>query len=190
MKDHAPDPSETPPYDGRSPTKRRGRPPGSVSLTPEIERTIVTFVRAGGFLYAAAQAAGISPRTLADWLDRGSGRSGSRPTTPKLRSFAKQVLQAQAEARIGAEARVYRDSPAQWLKYAARTKGGIDGWSVPPKDDPHPGGSLEDRLAELDDQGMLEARRLVAARYGCGKACYCEEHEGSVKGEHRRSAED
>jgi transposase-like protein len=181
--------SSEPPERG-TPSKRRGRPPGSVSLTPEIEATIVAFVRSGAFLEAAAEAAGISPRTLYDWLDRASGRPGSRPSTPKIRAFAKNVLKAKAQARVGAETRVYRDKPEQWLKHAARSKDGVEGWTDPPKQAPVTGPSLEDRLAELDLENMSRARKAVAARFGCGHLCFCEEHEGSVNDEHRRISED
>ena len=147
-----PPPQGPPDREGPSRT-RRGRPPGSVSLTAEIEQTIVAYVRAGAFPHVAAQAAGISPRTFQDWMARGEDRHPSRPSTPKLRAFARAVQRAHAEARIGAEVRVYRERPAQWLKYAARSTSDLEGWTDGPASDkePAPGGTLEDWVKALGD---------------------------------------
>jgi hypothetical protein len=184
--DNTPTPSSEPGLDRPASPKRRGRPPGSVSLTDEIERTILSYVRAGAFLHVAAQAAGISSRTLFDWLNRAEGRPGARPSTPRLRSFAGKVRIAQAEARIGAEARVYRDKPALWLRNAARTKGELEGWSDPVKDSSAPTGTLEAWIAELDESQKSEARRRVGASRGCGAECFCEEHAMEVDREFER----
>lgn len=168
----------------------RGRPRGSISLTPEIERIILAYIRAGAFSCVAARAAGISERTLSEWIARGEGRHPSRTPTRKLKRFAREVRIAQAEARIGAEIRVYRDKPSQWLKYAARTKDGMDGWSEPLKGADkrmETQGLLESWMAELDAiDAMEEARRRVGVRFGCGQPCACPEHEGSVDDERRR----
>ena len=58
--------------------RSRGRPVGSVSLTPEIEQTILTYIGGGAFAHAAAEAAGISARTFHDWIARGEGRDPSQ----------------------------------------------------------------------------------------------------------------
>jgi hypothetical protein len=178
--DNNPTPSPEPVPDRPVPAKRRGRPPGSVSLTDEIERINLAYVRAGAFLHVAAQAAGISPRTLFDWLNRGEERPAARPSTPRLRSFARNVRVAQAEARIGAEVRVYRDNPAMWLRNAARTRGELEGWSDSAKESALPTGSLEAWIAELDERDMTEARRQVGESQGCGTECFCEEHRLEV----------
>ena len=129
----------------------RGRPRGSVSLTPQIEQTIVSYVRAGAFPHVAAQAAGISPRTFHDWMARGEDRHSSRSSTPKLRAFARAVRTAQAEARIAAEVRVYREKPAQWLKYAARSTPDLEGWTEPRASGRNAGwGGLEQAIRALD----------------------------------------
>lgn len=176
-----------PPELGQPERRKRGRPPGSVSLTPEIERTILAYVRAGAFLYVAARAAGISERTLDDWLARGEDRHPSRPTSPKLRRFARELRGAQAEARVGAEIRVYRESPAHWLRYAARSKPGHDGWSEPATqgadrlDAQH---QLESLIERLDARESAE--RIVGERFGCGERCRCEEHRRDVEAERLR----
>jgi hypothetical protein len=178
--------SSEPGRNHQGPPKRRGRPPGSVSLTDEIERMILSYVRAGAFLHVAAQAAGISPRTLFDWLNRAEGGPGARPSTPRLDSFAQKLRIAQAETRVGAEARVYRDNPALWLKNAARSKGELEGWSDPAKASSAPTNTLEAWIEELDESQWSEARRRVGASRGCGEKCSCEEHAMEVDREHRR----
>ena len=187
MRDSFPPPSELGPDRPVPPPKRRGRPPGSVSLTDEIHRTIVNLVRAGVFLHVAARAAGIAPRTIFDWLRRAEGAPGAHPATPKLIAFASDVRRAQAEARAGAEIRVYKDNPLQWLRNAARTKGELDGWSEPSeRSSTPPGPTLDDRLRELDARDRQEARRRVGARLGCGGACFCDEHGSEVEDEFQR----
>src|SRR2546428_3985173 len=109
----------------------RGRPPGSVALTNEVEGTVINFIRAGAFDYVAAQAAGISARTFREWIQRGEGRHPTKRPTARLRRFAERVAQAKAEARLDAEVLVHRDSPMYWLTRAARSKPDKEGWSEP-----------------------------------------------------------
>src|SRR5438128_12005230 len=142
------------PSDDRTSPRRPGRPLGSISLTPETQETILAFIRAGCFDHVAAEAAGISARTLYDWIARGEGRHPSRRPTAKLRDFAQAVRRAKAEARAGAEIRVYKDNPRYWLAHAARTKPDREGWTDPhgpPGEDAPRGPTLEGRLAELGD---------------------------------------
>jgi hypothetical protein len=119
-----------------------GRPKGSVSLTREIEEKILALIRAGAWGYAAAEAAGISARTYYEWLARGEGRS-ARGSTPKLKVFARRVRQAEAEARIVAEADVFRTRPALWLSRRVRSKPGREGWTTPVGDGEGPSFSLD-----------------------------------------------
>jgi len=109
-------------------SKRRGRPIGSVSLTRERQEKILGLIRNGVFDHVAAEACGVSPRTLREWVARGEGRS-SRPATPKLRAFAKEYRKAKAEARALAEARAYREHLPFWLTHAARSTEDREGWT-------------------------------------------------------------
>jgi hypothetical protein len=111
--------------------KRRGRPPGSVKLTPELQRIIVAFVEAGAFDYVAAEAAGIDERTFRDWIARGEGRHPTRGKTPQLASLASAVREARAKARASREIIVADRDPKFWLQHAARSKPGREGWSEP-----------------------------------------------------------
>ncbi len=135
----------TSPSESSTPEPRRnkgGRPKGSVSLTTEVEEKILALIRGGAWGYAAAEAAGVSARTYYEWLARGEGRS-ARGSTPKLVAFAKRVRQAEAEARVLAEAEVYRTRPALWLSRRARSKPGREGWTAPVGDGEGPSFSLD-----------------------------------------------
>jgi transposase-like protein len=55
------------------PLRKRGRPPGSVSLTAEKASHIVTPARGGASLRSAAEITGTPIRTVQDWIARGSG---------------------------------------------------------------------------------------------------------------------
>jgi hypothetical protein len=116
-----------------TPKKRpRGRPVGSPSLTKEREDTILRLIRRGAFEVTAAGVAGISERTLREWVARGEGRS-PRPKTPKLEAFAHRFRTAKAEARAIAEVKAYEDHILQWLKYAARSTTESEGWTALPE---------------------------------------------------------
>jgi hypothetical protein len=177
MMDDIPTDRIEPPTGAHGSSPRPGRPLGSVSLTPEIQQIIVTYIRAGAFGHAAAEAAGVPARTFYDWMARGEGRHPTRRPTRKLRAFAQAVRRAQAEARVGAEVRVYKERPTYWLTHAARTKPDREGWTKPPAvagQDPGLEPSLEDRLAELDRQRQLEQ--------GCtDPQCRCGLHERSSR---------
>lgn len=127
-----------------SPPRKRGRPPGSVSLQAEKANEIILLLRGGASLRSAAQISGIPLRTLQEWISRGEGRS-QKPATPKLKAFAKDVRKAQAEARASAEVRVHERQPATWLRTEAAD----------------PGGSVEDSGDEAPDPERI---RELASR--------------------------
>ncbi len=129
-----------------TPKKRpRGRPVGSPSLTREREDTILRLLRRGTFDATAAGVAGISERTLREWVARGEGRS-SRPRTPKLEAFARRYRTAKAEARAVAEVKAYEDHILQWLKHAARSTLESEGWTALPE------GFIGDGAAPIPEQ--------------------------------------
>jgi hypothetical protein len=129
--------------------RRRGRPLGSVSLTREREEKILGLIRRGVFPHVAAALAGVSARALREWVARGEDRS-SRPSTPKLRSFARKYREAQAEARALAEARVYKEDVKWWLTHAAPSHDGLLGWTTPPEgSDTETGARSPEELKEL-----------------------------------------
>jgi hypothetical protein len=120
----------------RRPRKsRRGRPSKLKAImrdTPEVYQKILECIRAGA---AAAQALGIWPETFSRWLSR--GRKERRGV---FRQFYQDVSQAQAQARVVAEIKVYRTDPKFWL----RCGGGRTRWEV----FRGPDGQLEQYLVE------------------------------------------
>ena len=167
---------------------RRGRPPGSVTLTNDIQRTIVECIRAGGFDHVAAEAAGVSARTFRYWMARGEGRSPGGPARPRLKAFAADVNRARAEVRLAAEIRVYREDPKHWLSRVARTKPDREGWTEP-RPDPvgaatDPGGAgPEDVDAELARMLMdLLASGEVAVPPCSHPRCRCPFHRTGPTG--------
>ena len=151
-----------PPREPEHPSEgpRRGRPPGSVSLTPEIAERILELIRGGTWDYVAAEAAGISDRTFYEWIQRGEGEHPTRPRTRKLQRFAEGVRRAKAEARAAGEIRLFRENPGRWLSYVARTKPGREGWTHPPETEraADPGHELEALIRGLEAQERDELR--------------------------------
>lgn len=181
-----PERGEQPPSrSGREqPVRRpRGRPPGSGSLTPEIQNTIVAFIRAGAFAEVAAQAGGISPRTFHDWMARGQERHPTRVPTKKLRAFAHAVNVAKAEARLDAEVRVFRERPLAWLSRVARSAPELPGWTELPKEqDSSPSQHLAELIMRLDEEVLEERERYQQA--SCSDDdCECQFHIRRRNGE-------
>ena len=97
----------------------------STLLTPEVQKSIVAYIRSGAFDWIAAQAAGISPRTFRSWMKQGEDeKSGS------YREFHEAVAGARAEARVTAEVEVRKQNPLAWLRYGpGRERPGQPGWT-------------------------------------------------------------
>lgn len=82
-------------------------------LTPDVEKEILAFVRAGGFPHIAAEAAGIPNHVFQGWLSAGSPSNKGKS---KFKLFVKKLEQAMAQARLKAEIDVYNDDPKAWLR--------------------------------------------------------------------------
>lgn len=130
------------------PPRKRGRPVGAPSLTPEVQDLILGLIRKGTFDHVAARVAGIGETTLKEWVARGEERS-VRPSTPKLRAFAREYRKAAAEARARAEMRAYEEHLLSWLKYAARSREGQEGWTQMPEGSESAQPTSEEELTEL-----------------------------------------
>ncbi len=126
-------------------------------LTPAIRQQIVAGVRAGGYRHIAAAAWGVSPEMLEDWLRKGTD---TRPREPYL-SFTREVLQAEAQARLRAEMAVFQDEPKVWLEHGpGRERPDSAGWTVSVKPT-EPNG--ESRNVLLDPEIMALFRTLLEA---------------------------
>lgn len=85
---------------GLGPSHRRRRPGRPTLLAPGVRDVLLEAVRAGNRPATAARLAGLSPKTLDEWLRRGRSED-VRPATPDYRQLVDDVelAQAQAEAR-------------------------------------------------------------------------------------------
>jgi hypothetical protein len=102
----------------------------SSRLTSELQRNIVSFVRAGGYPHVAAEAAGVSRRTFQNWMQRGGRRQAKQP----YRGFAEEVRQAAAQAQLRAEIAIFDKRPLDWLKCGpGKENSRRPGWSAAPK---------------------------------------------------------
>lgn len=70
-------------------------------LTPELQKTIVAYVRAGAYVETAAAAAGIDKTTFYDWLRRGADQKKGI-----FRDFSHAIEKAVAESEIADIARI------------------------------------------------------------------------------------
>jgi hypothetical protein len=99
---------------------------GTNRLTPDIAQTICAYIRQGGFPHIAAEAAGIPVEVFQSWLAKGRSKRAKNP----YRSFAAEVRQALAQARVLAEMGTWKASPVIWLlKGQGKDAAGNPGWS-------------------------------------------------------------
>lgn len=158
--------------------KPRGRPVGAPSLTRERQEMILGLIRKGVLGHVAAAAAGVSPRSLREWVARGEDRS-TRASTPKLRNFSKEFRKAEAEARALAESRAYQDHLLAWLRHAAPSKVGQPGWTDMPEGSEEGEPPTHDEVLKLlrgvcMDLLLTDATLLVP---DCGnRRCMCRLH--------------
>ena len=87
-------------------TSGRGRP---TKLTPDTQKTIVSYLRKGNTVEAAATAAGVHRVTLHEWLARGR----TELSGPHV-EFLAAVEQAQAMAHVNAVERLQKGAEKDW----------------------------------------------------------------------------
>jgi hypothetical protein len=99
-----------------------GRP---TLLTPETHRAIIAAIRAGAFVWIAAEANGVDRETFKLWM-----RIGTRTKKEPYFSFVQEVRAARAQARLAAEIEIRRDMPFNWLRFGpGREREGEEGWT-------------------------------------------------------------
>src|SRR5205085_9337285 len=118
------------------PERSNSRRVRGTRLTDDQKRLIIAAIEAGATDYVAAEAAGISPRTLRDLRARAEGRHATRSSTPELEAFFQELDETIARARMRQEIEVAKSDPKHWLKYRARSKPGLEGWTEPVPDVP------------------------------------------------------
>ena len=122
-------------------------------LTPAVEKMIAAYVRAGGYPHIAAEAAGVPRKVFQEWLRKGEAE---RPLK-KYKGFVERLRQAEAQARLAAEAKALKEKPMDWLKAGpGKETPARPGWSALAK--PHAGAMKETPLLMRDDvQTFLRA---------------------------------
>src|SRR5437868_6493317 len=96
-----------------------------IQLTPALQALIVQFIRAGGYEWVAAEAAGVPRRLFERWL-----RLGEQTQRRPYREFFLQVLRARAEARLTAELGALKQDARFWLRHGpGREQADRPGWS-------------------------------------------------------------
>jgi hypothetical protein len=81
----------------------------------------------------AADAAGVSRRVFIGWIRRGEGRHAREP----WRSFAREVRQAVAQARLLSELAVCKKDPRFWLSHGpGKETAELNGWTAPVRPQP------------------------------------------------------
>ena len=124
-------------------------------LTPPLRSQIIAGIHAGGYPHVAAAAFAVPKEIFDDWLKRGLGADAREPYV----SFAKEVAQAQAKARLRAEMAVFEAEPKVWLIHGpGRETSESPGWSVSVKPAE---GSSESRNVLLDPELMQLFRTLM-----------------------------
>jgi hypothetical protein len=94
-----------------------------IKLTTELENTILSWIRAGGYPHVAALAAGVPESLWRQWQERGKTRN------PYKRFFA-NIAQAHATARLKAETATLDEDARFWLKHGPGREGpGNLGWA-------------------------------------------------------------
>ena len=90
-------------------------------LTPELQAMICRYILSGAYPHVAAGAVGVPHDVFTRWFR-------------KRRSFRLAILQAHAQARLGAEARAMTKDPLAWLKCGpGKDTAEAPGWTNPPR---------------------------------------------------------
>lgn len=163
----------------RAPRQKRGS-----RLTEHQKRLILAAIEAGATDYVAAEAAGISPRTYRELRQRAKGDHPTRPPTPELRAFLDQIDEATARARMRQEIEIAKSDAKHWLRYRARSKPGLEGWTEPVPDEPEAAEPVH-MPTEAELQQVVSA--LIASGAvpfpHCGDiSCMCAFHRAGLLG--------
>lgn len=170
----------------RDPKNRRTarRRPAGTRLTEDQRRLILGAIEAGTTDYVAAEAAHISARTFREMRQRAEGRHPTRRSTPQLKEFFAEVDRALARARMRHEIEIAQKDPKHWLKYRARSKPGLDGWTEPVPEEPEADQPVASMSVEELDQivSVLIVSGAVAVPPCADPSCPCGWHRAGAVG--------
>jgi hypothetical protein len=137
-------------------------PPRIHNLTAKLADDITAKIRRGAFPHVAAEAAGIPRAIFRRWLELGGRAHARKP----YKAFAMAVKQAQAIARLTAEAKVLQSDPKTWLRSGpGRERPGDPGWTAVTKPIATPHKQTINLLASHDFLAFLATLRRVLAPY-------------------------
>ncbi len=111
-------------------------------LTPAVRQRMLSAIRSGGYPHVAAESMGIPVGVLDEWLKKGQAPKARAPYV----TFAQEVNEAHAQARLKAEMQVFEKEPKVWLENGpGRERPGSRGWTstvkppeVPPAAEANP----------------------------------------------------
>lgn len=99
-------------------------------LDEETADIIVEWIGKGAYDWVAAQAAGITPNTFRNWMQREPKGEGFEEEDDMFTAFQNRVRKARAQVRAQAEAAVFKDAPFNWLRFGpGRERPGEPGWT-------------------------------------------------------------
>ena len=159
-----------------TPLRRRRRSRGRPTLLePGAREILLTAIGAGNRLPAAARIAGISPKTLSEWLRRGRGLD-ARAATPLHTQLVDDVELAQAQAESNALEMIRKAAARDWRAAAWFLENSHDDWrrrkALPPPE-PEPAqqpvavAHKAETVIVLTPEDIREiARKRVAAKRG------------------------
>ncbi len=150
-----------------------GRPS---KLTPEVQARIVQAISGGNFRQVAAEWAGVSAKTLREWMAR-----GAKAKTGPFAEFRAAVLEAERAAEIRMVALVMKaaaDDPKHaewWLERKCPSR-----WARRDKSPPRNGGPT----AIIEHRGAVTSR--IADLAAAFEEVACRSGEGSLPGDDSR----
>src|SRR5262245_31947877 len=113
---------------------KKGSPHQKWKIDDKQRALILASIRAGAFPGVAAEAAGIPAKVFERWLevgnplDRPAGWRPHKLYTP----LWQEVMQARAQARLGAEMKAMQEDPVAWLRSGpGKERPNEPGWSMP-----------------------------------------------------------
>lgn len=107
---------------------RPGRRTKLSELT-EQERELCFAMAGQGSSNAAILGSFMSDRTIRDLVARYEGRHPTRKSSPQIDAFFDELYAQRAMFRAATEIEVAKIDPKTWLKYMARSRPGLEGWS-------------------------------------------------------------
>jgi len=152
----------------KTPRQRAGGKQGLFELTPEREKQLVAFVRAGGHPHVAAEAVGIPKEVFDQWMQLGkpTGRGKNTKPHPKYTKLWQAVMVARGQAQLRAEIKALDDEPLQWLKFGpGKETQERPGWSGLPRPVVREDNTTVNVLLSPEMQGVFGAILQVLTPY-------------------------